>query len=261
MIRVSSQIPTVGQNVSTANITAVEIVHTDAKECYSVCLYKEPLYKQLHPTRDFKQRYLEPFKDDVRNHLEKHKMALNIFCDEESLELAISLKTGSVYLVTQKPLYPFFQHLYRYYSVFLEHPTIQTYHFRGMDNIVADDTAVSRLREFHNSSMDVLNMPYFRNFTSKYCPIRGSCSISRRGIKSLAGFLKHKRLYPDVTNKRLLWHSDEDFLTEWFNGIKNTLGIYTIVDRELPMDFYFDLMNMTKSGANFIITNAERGVI
>jgi hypothetical protein len=261
MIRVVNTVPSTGNFISTASIEAVEIVSTNAVECYSVCLYDEPEYKKLHPTRNFAQRYLQPFQEDVKKHLDRNNMALNIFCDEKSLDLALSLKTGSVYLVKQRVLYPFFQHLYRYYSVFLDHPTIQTYHFRGMDNIICSDNAMSNLREFHTSGMDVLNMPYSRKYKESYCPIRGSCSVSRRGILSLRNFLKENRFFPDMSDKRLIWHSDEDFLTIWFNAIKNYLSIYTIIDRELPMDFYLDLTTMIKASNDFVIKRTTRGDI
>lgn len=262
MIEVSSTTPSIGkQNFSTALIEAVEILPTTSSECYSVCLYREPLYKTIKPRVDFKDRYLKPFQEDVKKHLDANKIDLNIFCDQESLELALSLKTGSVYLVKQKPLYPFFQHLYRYYSVFLNTPGVQTYHFRGMDNIVSSDNSVKNRRAFHRSDMDVLNMPYFRRGIETYCPIRGSCSVSRNGIKSLATFLKDNRFFPDLNNPKLLWHSDEDFLSEWYNMIKHTLGSFIIVDRPLPMDFYFDLKNMIDKQSNFTIINSERGDI
>lgn len=219
------------------------------------------MYKVLRPKSDFKERFLKPFQDDVQNHLEKYGIALNIFCDEGMVDVALSLNAGSVYVVKQKPLYPFFQHLYRYYSVFLKHPTIQTYHFRGMDNIVTSDNAMNNLRNFHNSTMDILNMPYLRYKTDLYCPIRGSCSISRRAIPSLANFLKQHRLYPDLQNINSLWHSDEDFLMEWYNRVKYTLGCYTILDRLMPMDFHIELNNKLKKGSHFVMIDAERGKI
>lgn len=261
MIEISNQTPSLGKHISTANIEAVEIIPYNTREYFSVCLYKEPMYKTLRPKSDFKERYLKPFQDDVKRHLEEYNIGLNIFCDEESLELALSLKTGSVYLVKQRPLYPFFQHLYRYYSVFLNQPGVQTYHFRGMDNIVTSDNAMANLRSFHNSTMDILNMPYLRYKTDKYCPIRGSCSVSRRGITSLKEFIKGNRIYPDVQNLTSLWHSDEDFLTEWYNRVKHSLGSFIIVDRKLPMDFFIDLNSMIEKSTNFLIINAERGKI
>ena len=262
MIRIRSEQKHLGkQTFSTSSIEGVEIKPVIYSEYYSVCLYKEPLYKQIRPKSDFKKRYLEPFQEEVQAHLEKHKMGLNIFCDAESVDLALSLKAGSVYVVKTPKQYPFFQHLYRYYSVFLEDRGVKTYHFRGMDNIVCSDEAMDKLKEFHGSNKDILHMPYLRYKTDQYCPIRGSCSVSNRGIESLRVFLRDNRFFPNVADNTLLWHSDEDFLAEWFNVAKNNLNIYTIIDRLMPMQYYVDLNNMIEKNVDFTIRRSLRGDI
>lgn len=246
---------------STAKIRAVESFeeHADSENCYSVCLYKEPLYKKIKPKASFDQLYIDPFKSNaVAEHLRKHQMSLNVFCDKESLEKGLSLKCGTVYLVDGKPSYPFFQHLYRYYSILVRNPKVKAYHFRGMDNIISSDGAVARIKDFAESGMDILNMPYFRTYTQAYCPIRGSCSVGANGINSLASFFKSNRFSPNDSEEKLLWHSDEDFLSMWFNLVKSRLNIYTIIDRDMPMQFYMDMATMIQANNKFIIKRADR---
>lgn len=226
---------------------------TKARHCFSVCLYSEPLFTVQFPQRNFNKRYLENIPA-VTERLAATNYALNIFCDAASLQTALNLNVGSVYLVTKAKEFAFQQHIWRYFSTLLpKHETIQCYHFRGMDNLLASEDELTLFERFRLSGCDIKHAPYHRASGNIYVPVRGSCSVAHEGIKSLGWWLQnHKQRHP--TNWPETWHSDEDHLTGWFSEAKLSHRLFTIIDRELPMAFYRSLSEQIERGIPLTIT-------
>lgn len=217
-----------------------EIPHT-SRHCFSVCLYHEPEFERRFPRRDFRERYLEKMPQ-IREHLAAHNCHLKIFADETMLDTAMNFEFADVYGVRGEPAFPFYQHIYRYYAALLaDHGTVEAYHFRGLDNLLFDPGEWKMFEAFRTSDCGIMHAPYLRANGKVYTPVRGSCSVARDGIAALAWFLRsvpHKAPRQDWPEP---WHSDEAYLSRWFAQVKGHLALFTVVDRELPMDFFSDL--------------------
>lgn len=226
---------------------------TKAKHCFSACLYHEPDFKKLFPKRNYNKRYLEIVERLIPYFKEKN-YALNVFCDAKMLPVAEKFGFGSIYLVNQHPTFPFSQHLYRYYSVFLpEHETIRAYHFRGMDNLIPTEDFTGFINHFLFSKSDLLHAPYTRiKGGLVYTPVRGSCSVANNGISSLASFIRTNKPEIPVESWRA-WHCDETYLTKWFNQCKLNLKLMTIIDRDMHMQFYCDFHKILSDGKSMTI--------
>lgn len=228
----------------------VKLKSHDFAHCFSVCLYHEPEYAMRFPTRDFNARYLSR-ADEVRRHLEEIRFDLNIFACPRMVETALALDIGSVYLVSDPPPFPFAQQVWRYYSAMLpDHGPALAYHFRGMDNLILSPEEESLMAEFLDSGGEIMHTPYLRRRGDRYMPIRGSCSTAGDAIASLGRYLataphELEGEWPDQ------WHNDELHLGRWFNAVKRQSHLFTLVDRELPMEFYADVHEQVKSGKPF----------
>ena len=230
---------------------------TYAEHCFSVCLYREQEFSTRFPNRDFKKRYLDTIPA-IKDFTARHNFALNIFVDPAMLETAISFDVGSVYVVTEPRLFPFSQHIYRYYSALLPaHPTIRAYHFRGLDNVVIGDQELSLLRHFVSTGAELMHAPYLRAAGSLYTPVRGTCSIAGSAIESLAGFLATTP-NPMPEDSKGIWHNDEIYLGRWFERVKDTLFLYTIIDREMPVEYHMHFANQIRHGRPFHIARLDR---
>jgi len=199
------------------------------KHCFSVCLYKEKTYAERFPERNFENHYLNE-KEKTAEFIRKTKSLLRIFTDEEMLDVALQFENAEVFLVKDKPQFPFQQHIWRYYSVLFPDKKIKAHHFRGLDNVNKDDLDLinSFVEEY-----DLLASPYFAGklILDQLIPVRGSCSVANNGIKLLAEFLQTKRpSKPDGHNKRV-FHNDELFLREWWMKDKDLMNVYFYVDR------------------------------
>lgn len=207
------------------------------KHCFSVCLYKEKTFEKKFPNRDFTLRYLSGI-EKTKEFLEKHDSMLRIFVDEEMKNVAMEFNLGNVFLVKDTPDFPFQQHIWRYYSVLFPDEKIKSHHFRGLDNINKDD--IQMLERFEQTEFDVLHAPYLSSkLKGGVMPIRGSCSVARKGIKSLANFLHTKRpIVPDGDYKKEFFN-DEFFLREWYISENSKLDYFTFVDRVFPDSIFF----------------------
>lgn len=208
---------------------------TTAQHCYVACLYREPEFARLFPQRSFERRYLAQ-REAIAEHLQRTGFHLHIWCDEAMLDSALSLGVGNVFRVTTPPAFPFQQHQWRYWSVMLPpHPTIRAYHFRGMDNIAGTgDQAlpVALLKRFLRTRMDLLHAPYQPG--RHWLPVRGSCSVAGRGIRSLRAWLLTHAEQKRPRRDNELWHNDELMLSRWFAARSKLLRLHTLVDRQLP---------------------------
>lgn len=214
--------------------------------CFSACLYDQPHPKRRHV--NFAERYLDSMPA-VRDRLEETGYGLNIFCDAAMLQTALSFECGSVYLVTEPPKFEFQQHVWRYYSALLpNHPTIQAYHFRGMDNLLASNDELEMFDQFLAGGYEIKHAPYTRKAGGDiYTPIRGSCSVAGRGIQSLGWWLSTQEHFAPE-DWPSTWHNDEDHLARWFNAVKHHHSLFTILDRDMPMHFYRDLSIQLETG-------------
>lgn len=231
---------------------------TSATHCFSVCLYHEPTYAARFPGRDFKVRYLDTMPA-VKEIFARQNFALRIFCDRAMRETSLSFGIGSVYEVTEPPAFAFAQHLWRYCSVLLPpHRTIRAHHFRGLDNLAVTDTEIRLLDQFLSSGSDILHMPYLRIRGRAYTPVRGSCSVAHQGIRSLAHQL-HTVPNASAGEWPADWHNDEIWLSAWFDAVKHTSKLFTVVDRALPPAFYEDLKRQIASGQPLHVVRIPRG--
>jgi len=239
----------------------VRVVDTHSEHCVSVCLFSEPEWKKRFPSRDFRERFLSK-ANDARTRLAALGYSSVIFCDREMEQLACDLRLGSVYRVTHPPAFPFAQHIWRYLAVLLPpHPTIRAYHFRGMDNLLLSKSDVQLFELLLRQQLDVLHEPYLRHKGRHYTPVRGSCSVAREGIASLAWWLQEMRHYKPEGNDWVdAWHSDEAYLEGWFQQSIAHLRPLTVIDRELPMEFYWDLWKRNQSARTFHIVRREQQV-
>lgn len=190
----------------------------------------------MFPNRDYSARYLEGV-EETRRFLDKSGAMLRIFVDEDMAETAMAFNLGNVYLVKDKPDFPFQQHIWRYYSVLFPNENIKAHHFRGLDNVSNDD--LKMIDRFVETKLDVLHAPYISaKLKGALMPIRGSCSVSQKGIESLANFLKSKR--PEKPNDpKNEFFNDEFFLREWYIKDSDKLDYFTFIDRVLPDSIYF----------------------
>lgn len=230
---------------------------TDAEHCFSVCLYREPEFPKRFPNRDFADRYLASIPS-IREFIARHNFALNIFVDPAMLETALSFNCGSVYVVTEPSAFPFSQHVYRYYSALLPaHPTIKAIHFRGLDNVLVTDEELALLRHFVTSGAEIMHAPYLRAAGSIYTPMRGTCSIAGDAIRSLGEFLRSTPQEKPEDHKGV-WHNDEIYLGRWFDRVKENLFLYTIIDREMPIEFHMAFAAQIRQGRPFHIARLVR---
>jgi hypothetical protein len=240
------------------SLIPIRIQEHTAKHCFSACLYHEPTFQERFPQRDYKERYLERCADSCEAILrEGHH--LNIICDQASLQDALSIPVGSVFLCTQEPKGAFAKHLFRYYSPLLPaHPTIQYWHFRGMDNILKSEDEPKLIADFAASGCDVLRSPYFpiRAPNKHYIRVRGSCSVNLRGAASLAHFLTSVPLSIQTGSKA--FHCDEFHLDKWFQRDWRHLRAFTLVDRAMYDDFYRELKEMIAEGVDQTIRIAVK---
>jgi len=230
---------------------------TDAEHCFSVCLYREPEFVKRFPNRDYKKRYLDTIPA-IREFTARHNFALNIFADPAMLETALSFDVGSVYVVTAPPAFPFSQHVYRYYSALLPtHPTIRAYHFRGLDNVTVADEELALLRHFVDTGAELMHAPYLRAAGSLYTPVRGTCSIAGQAIRSLGEYLIST---PNVApeDHKGIWHNDEIYLGRWFDRVKESLFLYTIIDREMPIEYHMQFAAQIRQQRPFHIASLSR---
>lgn len=235
------------------NLIPIQVRQHDSRHCFSACLYHEPTYNERLPGRSWTERYLGRCAASIEE-LEKHGHHLNIICDEASLDAALSLGVGSVFLCDEEPIGPFAKHLFRYYSVFLPtHPTVEYYHFRGMDNILKSNDEPGLISDFEQSRCDILRSPYIAMSGEErtYFRVRGSCSVSLRGAKALAHFLSSTPLV--VPEGKAAFHCDEFHLNKWFERYWRHLNPYTIIDRKMKVEFYDELKMMTDAGIDQVI--------
>lgn len=232
-------------------------VPTKATHCVSVCLFQEPEWQRRFPGREFRGRFLSRAAA-ARTRLRELGYAVTIFCDKAMESTARELDLGSVYRVTTAPAFPFAQHQWRYLAALLPaHETIRAYHFRGMDNLALTASDVQMFELLLSQRLDVLHEPYLRHKGRHYTPVRGSCSVAREGVASLAWWLHHTPHRAPKGDWVNAWHSDEDYLERWFRASIAHLRPLTVLDRELPMDFYFDLYAANKAGHHFVIARRE----
>lgn len=235
------------------NLVPVRVRDHSAKHCFSVCLYREPTYEERFPERSWSERYLERCAASIEA-LERHRHHLNIICDAASLSDALSLGVGSVFLCDDEPTAPFAKHLFRYHSVFLPpHPTIEYYHFRGMDNILKSEDEPALIGDFAQSGCDVLRSPYFpmSGPDKRYIRVRGSCSVNLRGAKAMAHFLSSTPLVVPTGNAA--FHCDEFHLDKWFGRYWYHLKPYTMIDRKMGPEFYLEMQEMVEAGVDQIV--------
>jgi hypothetical protein len=235
----------------------VVVRETTAEHCFSVCLYREPEFARRFPNRDFATRYLSAMPR-IKSFLASHNFHLNIFADLDMLETAVSFDCGSVYVVPGPSAFPFSQHIYRYYSALLpEHPTIKAFHFRGLDNVLVEADELALLRHFVSIGGEILHAPYMRAAGSIYTPVRGTCSTARNGTRSLAA---HLRQTPHVAEDDVkgTWHSDEAYLAKWFSKARQSHFLYTIIDREMPIEFHMAFAAQIRAGKPFHIARLHR---
>lgn len=238
-----------------------ELVHSmpvnGAVHCISVCLFSDPEWQKRFPHRKFDERFLAKAKA-ARERLQALNYAVVIFTDKAMESTAINLGIGSVYRVTTPPAFPFAQHQWRYLAALLPvHETIRAYHFRGMDNLEPSETDVQMFDLLISQQLDVLHEPYLRHRGRHYTPVRGSMSVAREGIASLAWWLQHQRHKAPAGDWVDAWHSDESYLEAWFTASIKHLRPLTVIDRELPMDFYFDLWKRNQSGHPFVVARRQ----
>jgi hypothetical protein len=231
-------------------IEPVKVRDHSARHCFSACLFREPTFQLRFPGRSYQERYLERCAASVEA-LAREGHHLNIICDQKSLKDALSIGIGSVFLCLESPSITFAKHLFRYYSVFLPcHPTIEYYHFRGMDNILKSAEEPKLIEEFEASGCDLLRSPYFPFSANQdgYIRVRGSCSVNLRAAKSLAHFLSHQPL--SGLPGRMAFHCDEAHLNKWFQRDWRHLNAFTLIDRKLKAEFYADLRKMVNEGVD-----------
>ena len=234
----------------------VRIQEHTAEHCFSACLYHEPTFKERFPQRDYRERYLERCAASGDEML-KEGCHLNIICDQASLDDALSIPVGSVFLCTEEPRGPFTKHLFRYYSPMLPaHPTVRYWHFRGMDNILKSPEEKKLIEQFSASGCDLLRSPYFPFKNKEYIRVKGSCSVNLRGGASLSHFLTTCSLRP--LKGKMAFHCDEVHLDKWFRRDWEKLKVFTLIDRKLGKEFYRDLQEMIESGMDHHITVRKR---
>lgn len=231
-------------------LTCLRRSRTEAAESFSVCLYDEPAYARRFPNRDRRMLYTGRF-EAIREFLDDSGLHLRLFCDAAMADEALRLDRGDVWLVQTPPAFPFHQHLWRYYAALLaDQPSIRVIHFRGLDN-VADTAELPLLRQFAASGTDILHAPFVRQHTGLYMTVRGSCSVANAGIGSLAWFLRtfpcREKSAPED------WRCDELYLHEWFRRVSRHHSTMTVVDREMPPEFYADLAERFRLALKTII--------
>lgn len=247
---------TVGVPMTRPAFEVVQEHHTTARHCFSVCLYREPTFEQRFPARDFWQRYLQP-GDDIRTMLARHNAHLKIWCDRAMLETAVRMDLGDIYLVTDPPPHPWSQHLWRYYATLLPaHETIVAYHFRGLDNVAREDMAM--LDRFVEGGFDVLRAAYRRGARSIYTPVRGSCSLARNGIASLAHQLCTRTPRPLSAAWPEPFHIDEAFLAAWWRVAHRHLNSMTYIDRKPTPEIFREIRRAMLRGRRIAVEGAIR---
>lgn len=229
---------------------------SSSPHAFSVCLYREPSFEQRFPGRDFAQRYLQP-RGEIVEFLRRHGARLIVWCDEAMLETVLAMGYGDVFLVTDPPAHPWAQHLWRYWSCHLAlDPAIKALHFRGLDNLLNEDFAM--LDRFVASGCDVLRASYRRGARSRYTPVRGSCSLARHGITSLAHHMRMERPSP----LSLVWpepfHIDEAFLASWWRSALPWLDVMSYVDRVQHPRFWRECHATIEHGRKLIIEGLKR---
>jgi hypothetical protein len=236
-------------------ISSLKIEATEATHCFSVCLYHEPEFAVRFRARDFKARYLSCM-EDLSRWLRDTGYALNIFTDAEMAETALKFGCGSVYLVSAPPQFPFAQHLWRYYSALLpDHDTIKAYHFRGLDNVMISEPERKIIARMVEDDAGLMHAPYLRKNGEVYTPVRGSFSVAHEGIRALRWYLSTTPQPMPSEEWPEAWHSDENYLTGFYQAAARVLNTYTIVDRKLPMEFYADFhQRFTNGYSNTIVT-------
>ena len=223
------------------DITPLRVQPLQKKHVYSVCLYREPTYAERFPRRPFEVRYVEALQK-AEAFVQRAQCGLRIFCDENMAELALSVPSASVYRVTRQAVeFPFGQHLWRYYSVLLWDADKQIHHFRGVDNLTADD--LSMTKEFEGSGADLLHAPYhpFNRGLKAYMPVRGSCSVARRGVSALSEWLQTRPMAEPEGEWPNGFHCDEFYLREFFYAHLGKLNLFTLIDRPVPDDCWADM--------------------
>jgi len=232
------------------SVEPILIREHQARHCFSACLFREPTFEERFPDRSWGERYLERCAASI-DAMDRLGCHLNIICDAASLSDALSLGVGSVFLCDDEPTVPFAKHLFRYYSALLPpHPTVEFYHFRGMDNILKSDDEPALLDNFAKSGCDVLRSPYFPMSGKDKCymRVRGSCSVNMRGAASLAHFLSST---PLASKKGpAAFHCDEFHLDKWFQRDWRHLKSYTMIDRKMGPEFYQEMQQMIDEGVD-----------
>lgn len=209
-----------------------------ARHCFSTCLYHEPTYAQCFPGRNFAGRYLKA--DAIAEFLQRTQSHLVIFCDRAMLSTAKQMQVGDIYLVTEPAAFAWAQHIWRYYAALLpQHPTIQAFHFRGLDNVMRDDIAM--LDRFLDGGFDLLRAPYVRGKRQIWTPVRGSCSVAHRGIQSLRDFLRTRQIQPTAAAWPEPFHCDERYLETWFKASRDELNTFTYIDRPIRGSVYREI--------------------
>lgn len=234
-------------------ITPVRIEEHTARHCFSVCLYHEPEFAERFPLRTVQGRYIERALA-AKERLKQHGCSVNIICDKASLQDALDLNMGSVFLCHDEPKQPFGKHLLRYYSpLLMPHPTVEFYHFRGMDNILSSEEEMPLLNEFARSGCDILRSPYspLKYKLKQYIKVRGSCSVNLRGGMALSHFLTSvplaKQRWP------LSFHCDELHLNAWMERYSSKLKQFILIDRRQNRAFYEEMQTLIEDGVEGII--------
>jgi len=202
-----------------------KVDHTHTQHAFCACLFREPEYAARLGQYDYEARYQRA--GPIGHKLTQWGAHCILFADEASLPAALAMQLGDVYLVTQPRIFPWAQHLWRYYACLLaENQRPACLHFRGMDNIEQED--MQRLHAWAAEGWDVLRAPYHRG--RRYYPVRGSVSLAGAGILSMANMLQitppvQAASWPDA------FHPDERLLSAWWRAHHRCLHTLTLIDR------------------------------
>jgi hypothetical protein len=224
---------------------------------FSVCLYREPTYAERFPLRDFNKRYLSQ-RDAITRFCESASARLLIFCDEDMAATALAFPSAEVYLVERTEAFAFSQHVWRYYSTLLPGAASGFHHFRGLDNVAADNLA--SIGQFEHSEADLLHAPYFpfKKEMKTYVPVRGSCSVARRGVGALARWLTSRPVKEPLGPWPRGFHCDEMYLKQFFYAELGNLNLDTLIDRDIPNNCWKDMMACLQGGATLTARGSFR---
>jgi len=124
---------------------------------------------------------------------------------------------------------------------------------RGLDNLLLSDDELRIADLLVSQKLDLEHRPYLRRKGGHYTPVRGSFSVANDGIASLAWWLRTQPHTLPCEPWPAQWHSDELYLERWFHAARQQLRLLTVLDREVPLQFYADLQTQVAAGPPFIV--------